>query len=122
MSRRLQRAQHDVADAQLVAVAHRAMRELGIRRRAKHDLRAGALRQLAMPADEVGVQVRLDDVADAQAALVGRVDVLLDVALRIDDRRLAVRTDQVRGMRQAAEVELVEMHGGTPYRESRPSP
>ena len=104
-------AQYDVPDAQFVALAHRAMRDLGTGGRAEHDLGAGAPGQLGMPADEVGVDVRLDDVAAAQTALVGRVDVLLHIALRIDDRCLAVRPDQVRSMRQTAELELVEMHG-----------
>ena len=40
------------------------MRERRIGPRAEDDLRAAARRQLAMPADEIGVQVRLDDVAD----------------------------------------------------------
>ncbi len=40
----------------------------------------------------------------------GLRDVLVHVALRIDDRRLARGADQVRGVREAAEVELFEVH------------
>ena len=75
-----------------VAVANGAMRELRTGRRADHDLRAGALRKLAMAAHEIGVKMRLDDVPDLQSAPVRLGDVLIDVALRIDDRRFAVRS------------------------------
>jgi hypothetical protein len=66
-----------------------------------------------VPADEVGVQVRLDDVPDAEAGARGLLDVLLDIALRVNDRRLALGADEVRGVRQASEVELFEVHRGT---------
>ena len=48
-----------------------------------------------MTADEIRVQVRLDDVLDLETLRRAFGDVLVNVALRIDDRRLAVRTDQV---------------------------
>ena len=64
-----------------------------------------------MPADEVGVQVRLDHVLDPETVF-GRFDeVLIDVTLRIDDSRLTAIADQVRRVGQAAEVELLEVHG-----------
>jgi hypothetical protein len=37
----------------------------------------------------VVVQVGVDDVGDAVAALLSQLEVLLDVVLRVDDRRLA---------------------------------
>jgi hypothetical protein len=62
----------------------------------------GAVAQLQMPGDEVGVQMGEDHMRDAQPVLRGGVEVLIDVALGIDDRgdlRLLV-ADQVRGVRK----------------------
>ncbi len=64
--------------------------------------------ELAVAADEVGVEVRLDDVADGHALGARLVEVEVDVALRIDDRGLAAARDEVRGVREAAEVMLAE--------------
>ena len=65
-----------------------------------------------MTGDEVRVQVGEEDVRDTQAVLRGERQVLLDVALRIDDRGGAggLVADQVRGMGQAVQIELVEDH------------
>ena len=49
---------------------------------------------------------------DAEVVLRGEGQVLPDIALRIDDRgdmRLLV-TDQIRGMREAIEIELFQKH------------
>ena len=65
-----------------------------------------------MPGEEVGVQVREHHVRDAEALFARGSDVLLDVALRIDDDGLLRRfvADQVRRVGQAIEVELAEDH------------
>src|ERR1019366_2524402 len=103
-------AQFDVADAKHVAVAYGAVRERRIRFCAEHDIRATALSQLPMSADEVGVKVRLEDVANGHAKRLRSVEILIDIALRIDDDSLTAIRDQVRRVRQASEVELVEVH------------
>lgn len=84
------------------------------RLRPEDDLGAGALGQLAVAAHEVGVEVGLDDVADAQALGFRLGQVLLDVAAWVDDRGLTLGADQVGGVSQAAQVELLEVHGGFP--------
>ncbi len=86
------------------------MLELSARLRAEDDLRASARRDLLMTADEVGVQVRFDHVFDLQTLRRGVGEILVNVALRIDDSSFAVRTDQVRRMGQAAEIKLFEVH------------
>ncbi len=106
----LQHADADVPDAQLVAVFGRAMWEGRARARADDDLGAGARREFPVSADEVGVQVRLDDVLDLQPAGFGLRDVLVNVALRVYDRGLARGADEVGGVRQTAEIELLEVH------------
>ena len=52
---------------------------------AQIDRGAGAVAQLEVPGDEIGVKVREEDVRDPQAVLAGERQVLIDVALRIDD-------------------------------------
>jgi hypothetical protein len=111
VARRLQDAQDHAAHSQLVAVPHRLVREQRARLRADDDGRARALGQLQVAAHEVGVQVGLDDVADGQAGRGGLVQVLLHVAARVHDRRLALVADEVGRLGQAAQIELLEVHG-----------
>ena len=56
-----------------------------LRGRTQIDRRAGAIAQLEVAGDEVGMKVREEDVLDSQAVLGGEREVLIDVALRIDD-------------------------------------
>ena len=65
-----------------------------------------------MAGQEIGVQMRQEHVGNAEAMLVGKREVSLDVALRVDDGgdvRVRV-TDQVRRMGQTVEIELLENH------------
>ena len=71
---------------------------------------AGAFRQFAMTRNEVGVQVRFDDVLDLQALLRGGFHVDVDVALRIDHGRDSLRTDQIRSVRQATQKEVLDQN------------
>ena len=54
-----------------------------------------AFARRALAADVVGVVVRLEDVRDAEAVLLGELEVGLDVPFRVDDRRLAPVGDDV---------------------------
>ena len=56
------------------------------------------------------MEVRLDDALDREAPRRGIVEILPDVALRIDDDRASRTriTDEVRRVRQALEVVLLE--------------
>jgi len=102
------------AEADRVAVLDRAVRVHRAGAVAEHDGRAGALGQLDVTRDEVGVQVRLEHPLDGEAMRLRRIDVLLDVALRIDHGRLAAAADQVRRMGKARQVEGFEHHDGPP--------
>src|SRR5574341_198246 len=55
--------------------------------------------------------MRFDDVFDFEVLRLRFIDVLLDVALRIDHCGFAVRANQIRGVRQAAQIKLLEIHG-----------
>ena len=74
--------------------------------------RPGLLVQLEMTGDEVGVKVRQDDVADREAALRGKRQVLIHVTLRIDhgSRAGLLVADEIRRVREAIEIELMEDH------------
>ena len=111
VARRLEELQRHLPHADLVAVLDGNVRELRAGLLAEVDLRARPLGELAVAGDEVGVQVRLDHVPDAQALRLRRLDVDVDVTPGIDDGRLAVRADQIGGLRETAEVELFEFHG-----------
>src|ERR1044071_7539184 len=76
----------------------------------KDNLRARASRDLLMPADEVGVQVRFDHILDLQPLRLGLREILINITLRIDNRSLTLRPNQVRSMRQASKIELFKVH------------
>jgi hypothetical protein len=110
MPRRLEEAQRDLAHRDRVAVVDGDVRELRLRGGAEVDLRAGALGELAVARDEVGVQVCLDDVPDRQPLRPRLIYIDVHVPAGVDHGRLAVRADHVGRLREAAQVELVEVH------------
>ena len=75
-------------------------------------LRTGASRQLPRAGREVGMDVRLEDVRDADLPRGGEVEVHVDVAPRIDDGRNpgAGTADRVRVLREAFIFEAFEQH------------
>ena len=106
VARRLEDRQPHASEIEAVAVGHRRERELGLGLGAEMNPRAGAIAQLEMSGEEVGVEVRQEDVANLQAGLLGIGDVGIDVTLRIDDDGCAARwiADQVRRVREAVQV------------------
>jgi hypothetical protein len=80
------------------------------------DRSAGGQRQLQVPGEEVGVQVGLDHQLDAQPRSRRVVQVLLDVAARVDHDRPpgGFVPDQVGRLRHAVEVVLDELHRSPP--------
>ena len=62
------------------------------------------------------MKVRLDDQLDGHAELLGVGDVFADVALGVDDDGTAggLVADQIRRVREAVEVVLVELHDDLP--------
>ena len=86
-------AQLRMTQCQLIAIANRQMWNRGSRFLAENDLRPSARRQLAVPTDKVGVQMCFDYVLNPESVGGSFVDILIDVALRIDHCCLAVRSD-----------------------------
>ena len=90
--------------------------ELDRSRLAEDDDGSGRRGELEVAAEEVRMQVRLDDVGDPQAEVLGIGHVLGDVPTRIDDdgRAAGLVAHEVRGVGQALEVVLVDDHAGSP--------
>jgi hypothetical protein len=107
---RLDEAQSNPAHSDLFAIAHGSMRKLGASLFAENDLCTRASSDLLVSAYEVSVKVRLDHVFDPQPLRVGFGEVLVNITLRIDNSRFTLRTNQVRSMGQAREIELFEIH------------
>jgi hypothetical protein len=100
----------DLSQAQVPAIGQGVDGVVDARRVAVRDDRAGARRELEMAAEEVGVQVRLDDSLDRQPRDLGVTQVATDIALRVDDDGAPGRSVpyEIRGVRQTVEVVLRE--------------
>ena len=66
-----------------------------------------------MASDKVGMEVSEEDVTNLETELAGVVEILLDIALRVDDDGGVggFVAEEVGGMREAAEIVLLEDHG-----------
>jgi len=66
--------------------------------------------------NEVRVEVRQEDVPDAQTVLGGKRQVLIHVTLRIDDGSgvCLLVADQIRRVREAIQIELLQDHRFSP--------
>src|SRR3954462_39024 len=75
--------------------------------------RAGAMGQLPGTRDEVSMNMGLGHVRNSESLVVRRLNIGIDVAVRIDDERLtAGRTaDEVTGLGELGVVEALQKHG-----------
>ena len=89
--------------------------ERGAGLRSKIDFGASAGREFLVSGDKIGVQVSFKNVADGQPVLFGGLQIKVHVALGIDHDCFALRPEHVRGMGQAAEIKLFEVHNQTPF-------
>src|ERR1700681_2317330 len=88
------------------------MRNRRFRPGAKNYFSAGSRGQLAMPADKISVKVSFYYVFDLEILRGGFIEILVDIALRIDDHGFAIRTNQIRSMSETIEIKLFEVHRG----------
>ncbi len=105
-----------ISRASLVGI-ERAVRESGVRGLVDVDVRAAAGGQVGVARDVIGVQVSLDDVGDLEAPGLRRVEILLHVAVRVDDGGNAVvlTPDKIGGTADAFDEELLSVHRFPPY-------
>ena len=82
---------------------------------AEMDGRAATVAQFQMAGDEVGVEMGEKDVADLEAEFLGVGQVLLNVALRVDDDggRTGLVSQQIGGVGEAAQIVLFQDHGAS---------
>src|SRR5712691_9062624 len=75
--------------------------------------RSNAVPEFQVAGEKISVKMGQEDVADVASVLGGILQVLVDVALRIDDDRRTGHGvgDQVRGVRQTAKVVLFQQYG-----------
>ena len=114
MAWRLQELEPALSEPDFVPIANRGVRELGAGASAqpssKIDTSPRTLGQFVVARDEIGMQVRLDNMFDLPPVASRRFQVNVDVALRIDDRRNALRSNHVRCVGQAAQIELFHFY------------
>ncbi len=115
MPGRLEHLEPDPPELDRLPVGERGEGVLGLGPRAQEDLGADPVAELQVAGEEVGVEVREEDMLDPAAHGLGVCEVLVDVALRVDHRRHARRSRrrQVGGVRQTAKVVLLENHAAT---------
>ena len=99
-------------EVERIAVLHRHEGVFRLGAGAEMDGRAATVAQFQMAGDEVGVEVGEEDVADLEAEFLGVGQVLLDVALRVDDDRgrTGLVSEQIGSVGQAAQVVLFQNH------------
>lgn len=86
---------------------------------AEIDCGTEAIAEFEMTGDEISVEMGEEDMFDLKAVFFSEGEVAIDVALGIDDGGDAcgIVGDEVRGVSEAVEIELVEDHGGPPRSE-----
>jgi hypothetical protein len=92
---RFEHAQRDIAEAELIAIVHGAMRKGGASAVAEYNVRPGACRELPMAAHKIGVEMRFNNVLDLETVGRGFLEILLDIALGIHHSGFAVSANQV---------------------------
>ena len=118
VARGVDAAKKNVAEHDLRAIGHRVVRVLGAGCRMDAHRDPMLEREPPVSGEVVGVRVRLDRADDADVALLGFGEVLLDRERRIDDDRVTGTgiADEVGGAAERVVDELREDHGrARPY-------
>ena len=112
VARRVDAAQHDFAEQDLVAVLERVVRKLGAGSGVDRDREPVLERESPVPREVVRVRVRLEHTHDANVAARRLLEVLLDRVGGIHDDRLAGSfvADEVGGAPERIVDELREDH------------
>src|SRR5947208_293030 len=98
MPRRFHHAQGNFANAEFICVFDRAMRKRSVSFFPENNLSTRARSQLTMPAHEISMKVSLNHVLNLQPLSLRFSNVLLNVALRINNCRFTVRAYKIGSM------------------------
>jgi len=103
--RRLEQFDFERAELHLFAILRR--HPVVMRRGEMRDvnLRAGALGQLAKAGGKIGVWMAVENRDDLESGAFRFLEVILDIAFRVDHRGLAVRAEKIRSVRQPFDKE-----------------
>ena len=112
MSRRFENLNPDRSEIDRGAVANGPEFVFGNRLPAEADGGAHAVAQFEMTGDEIGVEVREEDVDDAKVVIRRKRQILVDVTLRVDHSGCSAFFvgNDVGGMREAVQIKLFEEH------------
>ena len=112
MAGRFQRGHPHAAEFNRLVVAERLEGVFRAGGGAEVDRRAGAIAQLQVAGQEVGMEMGEEDVRDPQPVFRGEGEVTVHVALGVHDGRDSggFIPDQVGRVREAIEVELLQDH------------
>src|SRR5579883_2215830 len=104
--------QTDTSEFQFVAITHGVKGVAGLCRAAQVDGGAGAITELKMSRKKIGMEVGEKDVLDLQAVFGGEGQVVVGVALRVDDNGGAgfLIADQVGSVRKTRQIKLLQDH------------
>ena len=107
---RFQHLQADGPEFEDVAIVKCPERICRFGRGAQADRRADTIAQLEMSSDEIGMQMGQKHVLDLQRMLGGERDVMIRIALRVNNGSRAglLVSNHVRRVRQAWQIELLE--------------
>ena len=111
MARRRHADQVEVADRDREALVRGAPRELVSAACGRDDLRAGRGTHFLGATHVVVVDVRLEHMGDAPAPALGGLDEPPRIALRVDQRRLTFRRDEVGRVAEARRQKRLNVHG-----------
>ena len=116
MARRVQHVHDDIAERQAVAVVHRTDRESHLGPGMEDIFGTGLACEDAPGGTMIGVDMGIDDEADAHSGVVGNLQVWCDVADRIDDGTsgMPAAAEQVGDGNRIGMEELTHDHAGLP--------
>src|SRR5581483_420761 len=110
MTGSFQESKNDFSELNLVLILNGFVRKCGAGFFAEDNFRPSASREFPMTADKIGVKMRFNYVLDLESVCLSFIDILIDIALRIDHCGFAFLSDQIRSVSKTAKIKLFEVH------------
>jgi hypothetical protein len=106
----MQHSEGKVAEGEGFAVPCHVYGKAGFGAGSVNDGGACGLAQVNVAADEISVEMRLENILDAGIALLGKLEVHVNITEGIHYSRFAVAFDIISGFAQTAGVQLLQEH------------